>query len=252
MRLVYTSQIDHTEQPFFVTVPRDYKADGKDRRPVVIWLHPFWGDGPWPTERVVEYMGNMERACLARGFLLVHPYGRGSQGYYGDGEADVQDVWRIVNERWRVDPERVYLAGFSMGGSGTSRWCAWYPERFAAGAAYSGFPRSELVDNLRYIPMRFELGGQEPETPRVKEVAEKLKAVAGRTAETIFVAHPNEGHTEQYIDWPALLEWFSQYKRVKDPAAVTVVTSDLAHADGYWVHIEAFEEYGQPARARHG
>ena len=53
---------------------------------------------------------------MAKGFLLVHPYGRGSQGYYADGEADVWDVWRIVSERWRVDPERVYLAGFSMGG----------------------------------------------------------------------------------------------------------------------------------------
>ena len=156
--LVYTSRIDQTEQPFFVTVPRDYEAAGKDRRPVVIWLHPFWGDGAWPRERVVEYMGNMERACLGKGFLLVHPYGRGSQGYYGDGEADVWDVWRIVNERWRVDPERVYLAGFSMGGGGTSRLCACYPELFAAGAAYSGWPRAEQVDNLRYSPDALRAG----------------------------------------------------------------------------------------------
>ena len=49
--LVYTSRIDHTEQPFFVAVPRDYKEGGKDLRPVVIWLHPFWGDGTWPRER---------------------------------------------------------------------------------------------------------------------------------------------------------------------------------------------------------
>jgi predicted esterase len=245
--LVYTSEVDGTEQPFFVTVPKNYDPAGKDRLPVLIWLHPFWGDGPWPRQRVVEYMGNMERACLTKGFLLVHPYGRGSQGYAADGEKDVSDVWKIVNQRWRVDPDRVYLAGFSMGGGGTARWCAWYPQMFAAGAVYSGGLRPQEAPNIRYIPMRFELGGQETFAARQEKNVEQLRQRVGRTAETIFIAHPNEGHTSDYVDFEALLEWFAQYRRVADPSWVTVVSDDLGHAGGYWVSIEQFEEYGKPA-----
>ncbi len=244
---LYTSAIDRTQQPYAVAVPRDYDPKGTDRRPVLIWLHCYWGDGAWARNNLQVYMDPMELACQKAGFLLVHPYGRGSQGYRFDGETDFWDVWKAVNERWRIDPDRVYLAGFSMGGGGTSWFCAMYPQMFAAGAAYSGGLSTSLAGNLRHIPMRFELGGQEPSVSRIAALAEAVRTLDGRTAETIFAAHPTEGHTQDYIDFDALLDWFGRYRRIGDPPVVTFTTPDLRHTSNYWVRIDGFEQCDKSA-----
>jgi pimeloyl-ACP methyl ester carboxylesterase len=215
---------------------------------VLIWLHCYWGDGAWTRGNLQVYMEPMELAAMKAGFLLVHPFGRGSQGYRFDGETDWRDVWKAVNDRWRIDPERVYLAGFSMGGSGTGNFCAFWPEMFAAGACYSGGMPAALAENVRHIPLRLELGGQESGASRVAKLADTIRTVEGRTAETIFAAHPSEGHTQDYIDFDALLDWFGRYRRVVDPTIVTFTTGDLKHASSYWVAIDRFEEYGKNAR----
>lgn len=246
--LVYTSDIDGTEQPFVVTVPKDYDPKGTDKRPVLIWLHCFIGDGWWSREQVTsEYMKPMELAGMKKGFIVVQPYGRGSQGYSADGESDVWDVWKIVNQRWRIDPERVYLAGFSMGGSGTSHLSAAYPERLAAAAAYSGGPDVRQAANYRYLPIRFEAGGQESYGAGMPDWVKAINGVPGRAVESFYVSHPNEGHTSDYVDFEALLDWFSQYRRVADPAVVTFTAIEPRHMSSYWVSIEAPEQYGEPA-----
>ena len=246
---LYTSGIDGSRQPYAIAVPKTYDPNGTDRLPALIWLHGFLGDDPWPREGLMQYMGPMELACMKKGFIFVYPFGRGSQGYRHDGEADVWAVWKAVNERWRIDPDRVYLAGFSMGGAGTARLSAAHPHVFAAAAVYSGWLGKGLFANLRHLPMRFEAGGQEGGQRMVAYHKEGFAKVGGRVADTVLLSHPNAGHTTGYVDYEALLDWFGKFRRVTDPPVVTCATSHLRHNRAYWLSIDAFETYGQPARA---
>ena len=245
---LYTSGIDGTRQPYAVAVPKTYKPKGKDRLPALIWLHGFSGDAPWPRERLMQYISPIELACMKKGFIFVYPFGRGSQGYRHDGEADIWDVWKAVSARWRIDPDRVYLAGFSMGGSGTARLSAAHPHVFAASAVYSGWLGKELFANLRHLPMRFEAGGQEGGQRMVAYHREGFGKVDGRKAEAVLISHPDAGHTTGYVDYEALLDWFGKFRRVADPPVVTYATGQLRHNRGYWVSIDAFERYGKQAR----
>lgn len=73
------------------------------------------------------------------GAIVAMPLGRGEAGWYeGEAERDVFEVWRDVATHHPVDPERVYLAGMSMGGFGAWRLGLLYPDRFARAIVWSG------------------------------------------------------------------------------------------------------------------
>jgi pimeloyl-ACP methyl ester carboxylesterase len=67
------------------------------------------------------------------------PEARGEGGWYqGEAEKDVFEVWRDVARHYRIDHNRVYLAGMSMGGYGTWRLAQLYPDLFARAIVWSG------------------------------------------------------------------------------------------------------------------
>jgi predicted esterase len=73
------------------------------------------------------------------GVTVVMPLARGEGGWYeGEAEKDVFEAWRDVAMHYPVDPDRVYLAGMSMGGFGTWRLTQLYPDLFARGIIWAG------------------------------------------------------------------------------------------------------------------
>ncbi len=77
--------------------------------------------------------------------ILAAPLGRGPQGFYSDiSERDVRDVQADVIANYAIDTDRVMLSGYSMGGYGTLRLAALYPQDYAAGINWVGFTGSLL------------------------------------------------------------------------------------------------------------
>lgn len=140
--------------PYALYVPRSYdKSRGK--RPLVVMLHGLGGT----PQSALRYRGLTEEA-ERRGFLAVAPYGFNRSGWYGArgpgkdparyfgqrsspdnlgelSEKDVLNVLAIVRREFRVDPDRIYLMGHSMGGSGALYLGAKYAARWAAVAAFA-------------------------------------------------------------------------------------------------------------------
>jgi hypothetical protein len=52
------------------------------------------------------------------GYVLI-PWGRGNLWYHGIGETDVREGMNAVKAAFRIDENRQYLVGFSMGGYGS-------------------------------------------------------------------------------------------------------------------------------------
>src|SRR4029079_12060912 len=65
-------------------------------------------------------------------WIQLDVYGRCCNAYRWAGETDVFEALKDVQQRYRIDEQRIVLHGFSMGGAGAwhlglhhpSRWCS--------------------------------------------------------------------------------------------------------------------------------
>lgn len=77
--------------------------------------------------------------------ILVSPLGRGPYGFYtGLSERDALDVLDDALSTFNVDRDRILVGGYSMGGYGSARLAALYPDRFAGLSNWVGFTGSIL------------------------------------------------------------------------------------------------------------
>ena len=72
-----------------------------------------------------------------------------------------------IIEKYRGDPQRVYLTGLSYGGVGVWWMASRYPERFAAANPIVGFAHPDLIDSIAdaEIPVWCFAGGRDPVVP---------------------------------------------------------------------------------------
>jgi len=130
-RLRYRSEIDGSWQPYRVYLPAGYRRRGAC--PLVIILHGFGGDEKGGVNETVA------RLADERGYVLLCPRGRGNVFYDGAGDNDFFRTFEAVKRRFRIDEDRVYLIGSSMGGTGVWRLATRYPHLFAAAVPICGW-----------------------------------------------------------------------------------------------------------------
>jgi dipeptidyl aminopeptidase/acylaminoacyl peptidase len=110
-------------------------SDGK--RPAVLFLHGGWGfdEGDWEHARPFQEAG----------YVVLAPMLRGENGCPGDFTMfydEVEDVLaagKFLGELPQVDPQRVYVAGYSAGATLTML-AAMASNQFRAAAALDGSP----------------------------------------------------------------------------------------------------------------
>jgi hypothetical protein len=75
------------------------------------------------------------------GSIVITPEGRGPDGwYYGQAGADTFEVWADVARLYKLDPSWTAIAGYSMGGYGTYKFAAQFPDLFARAQPTVGPP----------------------------------------------------------------------------------------------------------------
>jgi hypothetical protein len=106
-----------------------------------------------------QYSGSRNQSQLGRrggGNLVVTPSGRGPDGFNsGVPEADAFETWADVARHYPVNAERAVVSGYSMGGYGTYRMLARWPDLFSAGFSVVGIPGSAdpLIASMRNTPI---------------------------------------------------------------------------------------------------
>lgn len=139
--LNFRSRCDGTVQPARLYLPRRPRR----RYPCLVCLHGFGGRmTAWPV--AVQHLAD------AFGWVLLSPDGRGSQNWDGLGEDDVFEALAAAERIVRLDPERLYLHGGSMGGHGALRLALRHPRRFAAVSAVAGWLSAEQFYPKWYAP----------------------------------------------------------------------------------------------------
>lgn len=142
-----------------------------------------------------------------------------------------------------VDPDRVYLTGYSAGGDGVFRLAPRLADRFAAAAMMAGHPGEASPTNLRNLPFAIYMGGKDAAFERNARAAE-WKESLGRlaAADPGGYAHrveilADKGHWMDGED-AAALPWMAERTRNVRPAKV-VWRQDGRGADFYWLGVDA-------------
>ncbi|MEW6357740.1 MAG: NPCBM/NEW2 domain-containing protein [Planctomycetota bacterium] len=120
------SEIDGTIQPYSLAVPKEYKGDKPF--PLLVSLH---GHGGWTS-----FQGRLTGASAD--CITLSPHGRGSMDYFFVAEEAVLAAIREVQQDYRIDPDRIYATGGSMGGTGSWALGTRFPDIFAALAPNAG------------------------------------------------------------------------------------------------------------------
>ncbi|MFE6845493.1 alpha/beta hydrolase family esterase [Streptomyces sp. NPDC057686] len=148
-------------------------AAGGGPRPLLIAFHGRGAD----AEHLRRQSG-LDRAAESRGMLLVYPEARGKAWGAStaptperpDPDADVRFTEALIAglvRTGRADPHRVYVAGFSNGGSMALRMAAQRPDLVAGAAAVSGeLPTgSAAVKPTGPVPVLIVYGAEDPVRP---------------------------------------------------------------------------------------
>jgi pimeloyl-ACP methyl ester carboxylesterase len=218
-RWAYRSEVDQSLQPYRVFVPSKY--DPTKPTPLVVALHGMGGD---ENSYFTAYdNGIIKREAEARGYLVVCPKGRGPASMYmGEAERDVMDVIAAIRRDYKVDADRIYLTGHSMGGYGTWAIAAKYPDLFAAIAPIAGGGNPQSLSKIIHVPEIVIHGDKDP-TVSIERSRVMVKAGQSFGIKIKYIEVAGGNHTD--IAVPAqkdIFDWFDAHKRQPRAAATGV------------------------------
>lgn len=127
------------------------------------------------------------------------------------------DLNKLLNEvgiKYRIDKERMYLTGISMGGFTTWYLSIKYPSKFAAIAPICGWGSPTLVYKIRKLPVWVFHGEKDNIVPakKSKEMVDALQSCGGNVRFTLYTEAGHNFWTQTYNN-PKLYEWFLQHKK---------------------------------------
>lgn len=141
-----------------------------------------------------------------------------------------------------VDPNRVYLLGYSAGGDGVYQLAPRMADRFAAASMMAGHPNESKPLGLRNLPFTIQMGGQD----RAYKRNEVAKAWGKQLAE-LHEQDP-EGYTHWTQIYPgmghwmnrqdaAALPWMAQFTRNPLPDRIAWRQDNVTHPRFYWLAV---------------
>ncbi len=142
-----------------------------------------------------------------------------------------------------VDPNRVYLMGYSAGGDGVYQLAPRMADRFAAAAMMAGHPNETTPLGLRNLPFALLMGGD--------DAAYKRNAIAadwGEQLDALQTADP-DGYPHQVIIYEGLghwmqrrdaeiLPWMASHTRTPWPHRLVWHQDDVTHSRFYWLGVD--------------
>jgi hypothetical protein len=145
-----------------------------------------------------------------------------------------------------VDPDRVYVTGYSAGGDGVYRLAPRLADRWAAAAMMAGHPGEISPRGLRNVPFAIHVGEKDGAYERNKRAAEwgkKLDDLRQQDPggyEHEVVLHAGKGHWMDRED-AAAIGWMARHRRNPTPTRVVWVQDYVPRPWQYWLAVPVGE-----------
>ena len=271
----YRSRIDGSIQPYGLVVPES-AARPTGEIPLMVWL---LGRGEKRTE--LGFLAEREAGppqVTPKNTLTLVPYGRFCNATKFAGEADVFEALAAVRAQYRIDANRIAVAGFSMGGGSAWHLATHYPGLWAAASPGAGFAETPIFTkasaagkeqrpaweqrlwrqyeatgisrNLFNVPTLAyagELDGQK----EASDLMEKAMAEEGLKLERFIgpqTAHKYHPETKETLTKG--LEALLAKGREPQPREIRFSTYTLRYPESAWVRIEGMGEHWERADIR--
>ena len=209
------AELDRTSKvtlKYLIYLPKDY--DQKKAWPVLLFLHGSGERGD--NLDLVKKHGPPKLIAAGKQFpfIVVSPQCPNGRWWQPMELATLLDE---IVEKYKVDQDRIYVTGLSMGGFGTWSLAAYQPSRFAAIVPICGGGEVYWADTLAHIPAWVFHGGKDTGVPpeRSKQMVEALKKDGGNPKLTIYPEAGHDSWTAAY-NTPELYEWLLQQKRTAE------------------------------------
>jgi predicted peptidase len=201
---------------YLVYQPEGYTADRDKKWPTILFLH---GAGERGTDlNKVKLQGIPKELATGRKlpFLVVAPQCQDGAWWDPDTLGSMMDE---VERKWRVDPNRIYVTGLSMGGYGTWALAAAQPGRFAAIAPICGGGNPLYAAKIAHIPAWIVHGTADPVVPFSQSKLMVQWLQWSKAPDLKFTEVPDGGHDvwTDFYRGPELFDWFLTKSRVAKP-----------------------------------
>lgn len=141
-----------------------------------------------------------------------------------------------------VNPNRVYLMGYSAGGDGVWQLAPRMADRFAAAAMMAGHPNEASLLGLRNLPFALFMGGKDAAYNRNRIAAERtaeldrLEKADPGGYEHMSRIYEGLGHWMNRQDAEGV-PWMAQHQRQPWPRRVIWQQDDIVHRRFYWLQV---------------
>ena len=203
---------------YLLHLPPGY-TDFGNPRPLIVFLH-----GAGTTNKGLDHLKKCDLWHFAKGhievkdfpFIIVSPMTPRHGWEPLSVKRLLEQLVHDHSRRYRIDPNRIYLTGFSMGGFGTFHTACAYPEMFAAIAPVAGGGEPEQAEKLKAVPTWAFHG-------------DKDEVVLYESSKTMIDAMKEEGHNEAQLTTlhgaghgivgdvyrnPELYRWMLMHKKI--------------------------------------
>ena len=225
----------------------DEPEDGRS-----LWISMHGGGGAPSRVNDGQWQNQIRLYQPAEGIYLAPRAPTDTWNLWHEGHIDPMFDRLIENHiaLRNVNPDKIYLMGYSAGGDGVWQLAPRMADRFAAAAMMAGHPNEAKLDGLRNLPFALFMGGDDTAYDRHRIAAERATELA-RLAEQdpggyIHMSRIYEGvgHWMNLRDAEAL-PWMAGFRRQPWPKRLVWLQDDVTHTRFYWLELPE----GHPAKA---
>lgn len=221
--------------PYVLYVPEDYRGDRPF--PLVIYLGGGGGNA------LLTSIGNRDLADQL-GYIFVYPQAR-VNWWDKDSTAIVHSLLEEILKSYHIDTNRVYLTGFSNGGTGAFYDATLWPDRFAAVSSLMGaglqFPGPEppLPISTINLPLLFLHGEQDQIIPvdASRRTVEELHKMPREADLELYTFKGKQHELDLESDDGRTLKFFQLHVRSPYPRQVMLQMRNLDYPRQYWVEV---------------
>lgn len=181
---------------YLLYLPKDYNASNENF-PLVLFLHGA-GERGTDIEKVKTHgLPKLINQGKDFPFIVVSPQCPDNIFW------NIDILIALLNDvvaKYRVDTNRIYVTGLSMGGHGTWELAMRQPNRFAAIAPVCGWADTSKACSIAHIPIWVFHGAKDVVVPIAasEQMVDKLKSCGANVKFTVYPEANHDSWTETY------------------------------------------------------
>lgn len=196
---------------YLLYLPVGYESE--DSWPLMIFLHGY-GERGNDLELVKKHgLPKMIASGQDFPFIIASPQCPDTTVWPEQAD-ELNGLINSLIAEYKVDNNRVYLTGLSMGGYGTWYLASRYPEKFAAIAPICGGGGWWMTDSLKSIPTWVFHGDADDVVPLIESevMVNRIQEAGGDITLTVYPGVGHDSWTESYNN-PELYTWLLSHQK---------------------------------------